>query len=293
MTKWTATGASASSTTSTTYATTDNVNDAVSFISTQTTAAKPWFLWLAFNAPHIPYHKPPTSLLTTAGSIALSGTSTDITANPESYFNAMIEAMDTEIGRLLASVNLATTTVIFVGDNGTEPNVLQSPYPNNRGKSTLYEGGIRVPLIIRGPDVVSPGLTSTQLVHLCDLYSTILELAGINVATTTAGVTLDSKSLLPVIQNTTGTRTQVFDEYWDLAFPTLNNAGRAIRDAQYKLIRLRTGTDLFYDLSADPYEATNLVGSMNATQTTAYNTSSRSSRTTTPHPPSPASRTEV
>ncbi|MBX7207847.1 MAG: sulfatase-like hydrolase/transferase [Verrucomicrobiaceae bacterium] len=270
-TKVSATGASASSTTSTTYATTDNVNDAVSFISTQTGAAKPWFLWLAFNAPHIPYHKPPTSLLTTAGSIALSGTTTDINANPRNYFNAMIEAMDTEIGRLLASVNLSNTTVIFVGDNGTEQNVLQSPYPANRGKATLYEGGIRVPLIIRGPDVVSPGRTSTQLVHLCDLYSTILELAGINVATTTAGVTLDSKSLLPVIQNSTGTRTQVFDEYWDLAFPTLANTGRSIRDSQYKLIRLATGTDLFYDLNADPYEATNLVGSMNATQTTAYN----------------------
>lgn len=270
-TKVSAVGATASSTTSTTYATTDNVNDAVSFISTQTGAAKPWFLWLAFNAPHIPYHKPPTSLLTTAGSIALSGTTTDINANPRNYFNAMIEAMDTEIGRLLQSVNLATTDIIFVGDNGTEQNVLQSPYPANRGKATLYEGGIRVPLIIRGPDVVSPGRTSSQLVHLCDLYSTILELAGINVATTTTGITLDAKSLMPVIQNNAGTRTQVFDEYWDLAFPTQANTGRSLRDGQYKLIRLATGTDLFYDLNADPYEAANLVGSMNATQTTAYN----------------------
>ncbi len=269
-TKITGSGASASSATSTTYATTDNVNDALAFISTQTAAGKPWFTWLAFNAPHIPYHKPPAALCPTYA--ALSGTAADIAANPRNYFNASIEAMDTEIGRLLAGVDLNTTTVIFIGDNGTEPNVLQTPYPANRGKATLYEGGVRVPMIIRGPDVVSPGRTSSALAHTTDLYSTILELAGINIASTVpAGTTLDSKSLMPVIQNTAGTSTQVFDDYWDLAFPALAGTGRSLRDSQYKLIRLKTGTDLFYDLTADPYEATNLVGAMNAAQTAAYN----------------------
>jgi blue copper oxidase len=271
-TKVTAAGTSATSTTSTTYATTDNVNDATSFITSQTTAGKPWFLWLAFNAPHVPYHMPPTSLLTTAKSQALSGTAADIAANPRDYFNASIEALDTEIGRLLQSVNLATTTVIFMGDNGTEPTVLQSPYPANRGKGTLYEGGIRVPLIIRGPDVATPGSTSTQLVHVCDLYATILELAGINVATTTAGITQDTKSLMPVLKNTGGSvHTQIFDDYWDFGFPTLAYSGRCLRDSQYKLIRPQSGSDEFYDLSADPYEAVNLSGSMTAAQTTAYN----------------------
>ena len=273
-TKVTGSGAAASSATSTTYATTDNVNDALAFISTQTAAGKPWFTWLALNAPHIPYHKPPNALCPTYAS--LSGTPTDISANPRNYFNASIEAMDTEIGRLLAGVNLSTTTVIFIGDNGTEPNVLQTPYPANRGKATLYEGGVRVPMVIRGPDVVTPGRTSTVLTHLTDLYSTILELAGINVASTVpGGTTLDSKSLMPVIQNTAGTRTQVFEDYWDLGFPTLSGSGRSLRDSQYKLIRPKSGADLFYDLTADPYEATNLiaggVGSMTAPQQTAYN----------------------
>ena len=271
-TKVTGSGASASSTTSTTYATTENVNDALAFISTQTSAGKPWFTWLAFNAPHIPYHKPPSALCVTPSYAALSGTTADITANPLNYCNASIEAMDTEIGRLLAGVNLNTTTVIFIGDNGTPSNVLQTPFPSNHGKATLYEGGVRVPMLIRGPDVVSPGRTATQLVHITDLFSTILETAGINVASTVpAGTTLDSKSLMPVIQNTAGTRTQVFEDYWDLGFPTLAGTGRSLRDSQYKLIRLASGTDLFFDLAADPYETTNLVGSMNAAQTTAYN----------------------
>ena len=274
-TKVTGSGATASSSTVTTYATTENVNDALAFINAQTAAGKPWFTWVAFNAPHIPYHLPsPTSLCPHYAS--LSGTAGDIAANPQNYYNAAIEAMDTEIGRLLAGVDLNTTTVIFIGDNGTPQATLQTPYPANRGKATLYEGGIRVPMIIRGPDVVSPGRTSTVLAHVVDLYSTILELAGINVASTVpSGTVLDSQSLVPVLQNQSVTRSRVFGDYWDLAFPTLTDSGRVLRDTQYKLVRLKTGTDRFYDLVADPYESVNLmaagVGSMTAPQQTAYN----------------------
>ncbi len=273
-TKVTGSGASASSSTVTTYATTENVNDALAFISTQTTAGKPWFTWLAFNAPHTPYHKPPNSLCPTYAS--LSGTAADITANQQSYYNAAIEAMDTEIGRLLAGVNLNTTTVIFIGDNGTPNATLQTPYPATRGKATLYEGGIRVPMIIRGPGVVSPGRSSAVLTNVVDLYSTILDLAGINIASTVPPTSvLDSQSLLTVLQNQSVTRVRTFDDYWDLASPTLTNSGRIIRDAQYKLIRLKAGSDLFYNLTADPYEGTNLieggVGSMTVPQQTAYN----------------------
>jgi FtsP/CotA-like multicopper oxidase with cupredoxin domain/arylsulfatase A-like enzyme len=282
-TKVTASGAApgsttANSATSTTYATTDNVNDALAFISTQTAAGKPWFTWLAFNAPHTPYHKPPDSLHTYDTTVA-GWASLPITGNELVHYNAAIEAMDTEIGRLLNDMDpavRANTDIIFIGDNGTPNATLQTPYPANRGKMTLYEGGIRVPMIIRGPDVVSPGRTSAVLTHVVDLYSTILQLAGIDVAgTVPSGTVLDSQSLLPVLQNQAVTRTRTFDDYWDLAFPTLNNSGRVIRDAQYKLIRLKAGTDLFYDLTADPYESTNLiaggVGAMTAPQQTAYN----------------------
>ncbi len=270
-TKVTGSGASASSDNVTTYATTDNVNDALAFISTQTTAGKPWFTWVAFNAPHTPYHKPPDALHSYDTTVANWAT-LPITGNSLVHYNAAIEAMDTEIGRLIEGVNLSTTTVIFIGDNGTPPATLQTPYPANRGKATLYEGGIRVPMIIRGPNVVSPGRTSTVLTHVVDLYSTILEVAGINVGSTIpGGTTLDSQSLLPVLQNQSVTRPRVFDDYWDLGFPSLTDSGRVARDAQYKLTRLKSGTDRFYDLTADPYESTNLVGSMNGAQTTAYN----------------------
>ncbi len=262
-----------SSTTSTNYATTDVVDDAVSFINTQTAANKPWLAWVAFNAPHTPLHKPPSSLCPTYAS--LTGTTADINANPLNYYNAMVEAMDTEIGRLLASVDLANTDIIFIGDNGTPLNVLQSPFPSGHGKDTLYEGGIRVPLIIRGPDVISPGRSSAVLTHVVDLYSTMLGMAGINVATTVpGGVTLDSQNLMSVLQNQSATRSYLFDEIFDIQ--DANYGGRSLRDSQYKLIRSKSGTDEFYDLIADPYEVTNLIAggyaSMSTARQTAYNT---------------------
>jgi|GEM_PF-105615 len=273
--------------TSTTYATTDQVNDAVSFITAHNPKTggdgKPFFAWVAFNAPHVTtnspfYQLPPTSLCPAYAS--LSGTTADILANPLQYYLALVQAMDTEIGRLLQSVDLTTTDIIFVGDNGTPNAVLQAPYPTNHGKQTLYEGGIRVPLIISGPDVVSPGRTTDVLTHFVDLYSTILELAGINVAGTVPSTTvLDSQSLVPVLSNPSQSvfRTQTFDDYFDLGFPTLSGSGRILRDAQYKVIRYNFGlaADKFYDLVSDPYETNNLlsngVSAMTTAQQTAYN----------------------
>ncbi len=262
------TGATATAT----YATTDVVNDAVPWIQAQAAANKPWFAWVAFHAPHTPFHLPsPTSLCPSYAS--LSGTAGDISANPRAYYNAAVEAMDTEIGRLLAAVDLSKTTVIFVGDNGTPAQVLQTPFPSGHGKDTLYEGGVRVPLIIRGPSVVSPGRTSDVLTHVVDLYSTILDLAGISAAgTVPSGVTLDSQSLLPVLQNQTTTRSRRYSEQFDTSLPT--TGGRILRDDRYKIIRNRSGTDEFYDLQSDPYESANLltggVGAMTAERQSRY-----------------------
>ena len=65
--------------------------------------------------------------------------------------------MDAEIGRLLAGIDPRTTTVMFVGDNGTPlQGVTRDTYPPNQAKDSVYEGGVRVPLIIRGPRSPTP-----------------------------------------------------------------------------------------------------------------------------------------
>jgi arylsulfatase A-like enzyme len=236
------------------YATTDNANDAIAWINAQGTNA--WFLWLAFNAGHTPLHKPPNNL---HSSDALLGTPMHINNNQRAYFEAMIEAMDTELGRVLTNVSLTNTTVIFIGDNGTTGQTIQPPYSSTRAKGTLYEGGLRVPLIVAGASVTNPGRTSTNLVHAVDLYATVLELAGVNLALALTNRTVDSQSLVPLLQDTAGTNARlVMSENFS---ETLTNtaAGRALTDGRYKLIQFRNGTNELYDLQSDYLEATNLL----------------------------------
>ena len=247
----------------TNYSTTDQANDAISFIQAQGTNL--WFMWLAFNAPHAPIHKPPTNLLASPAYIILSGTPADITANGRAYQEAMTQAMDTEIGRLLTVVP-ANTDIIFLGDNGTENRFQQLPYlytnatpdGNGHAKFTLYEGGSRTPLFITGPDVVSPGRTNNTLVNEVDLFQTIQELAGINVAATLPpDVIIDSKSLLPALQaDVIIPAPYMFGEQ----FNERNVAdGWTLRNAQFKLIHFYDHIEQLYDLSTDPYEHTNLL----------------------------------
>jgi arylsulfatase A-like enzyme len=234
-----------STATSSTYATTDVVNDAVAWINARNTANQQWVAWVAFNAPHTPFHAPPTNL---------HGYGANPATNLLKY-RAAVESMDTEIGRLLLSVNAADTDILFIGDNGTPGLVIQEPYDNTRAKDTLYEGGIRVPFIIKGPSVVSGGRTDNSLVHAVDVFSTMLELAGVPLP---SSVTLDSKSLKPILANQDHRpRRRLYADHFDQGTATVG--GRVLRDDRYKLIRLNTGTDEFYDLFDDPAESTNLL----------------------------------
>jgi arylsulfatase B len=245
----------------TNYATTDLVNDAVSWINARGTNS--WFVWAAFNAPHAPYHSPPPSLCPSYPSNTLT--------NNRRRFEAMTEAMDTEIGRLLAAVDRANTHVIFIGDNGTPGSVIAPPYSASRGKDTLYEGGIHVPLILSGPDVVSPNRTNDTPVNAVDLFATILELAGTSpAAAVPSNVKIDSQSLAPLLTGTNTVLRRAYSEVFG-ASVAANVGGRALRDSRYKLIRFNNGMDEFYDLQADPYEVTNLLATMTTEQRAYYN----------------------
>jgi arylsulfatase A-like enzyme len=233
----------------TTYATTDVANDVISFITTRPSGT-PWFAWAAFNAPHAPLHVPPAALHS-------YGTPT----TNRGMYEAMCEALDTEVGRVLATVNLATTHVIFVGDNGTPSNVIQTPYNAAHSKETIYEGGTRVPLIIAGPSVVSPNRNSDVPVHVVDLYSTILELAGISVAATQPSTNpVDSRSLLPVLQNSTESSRVVMSQMFSADLAT-SVSGRVITDAAgYTLLQFDDGHEELFNVTTDVNQGTNLLG---------------------------------
>ena len=135
---------------------------AVAFIETQQATETPWFCWVAFNAPHTPFHNPPEELHSYGPNPLGSGNRT--------AYEATLEALDTELGRLLAFVDLANTNVILIGDNGTPGQVVQAPFARGHAKGSLYEGGIHVPMVVSGPHVaLAPGTESPRMVNAVDL----------------------------------------------------------------------------------------------------------------------------
>lgn len=255
----------------TTYATTESVNNTVTWLKNQN-QTQPFFVWLAFNAPHTPLHLPPTNLHTYT---TLTGTTADINARPKEYFKASIQALDTEIGRLFDSLRvmnkLDSTDIIFIGDNGNTIRTAQIAN-TDRAKGTIYQYGVSVPMIIAGPSVVNKGRVSDALVNTADLFATIIENFGYTAWQTQIPTSrpVDSRSLQPILKNITDSvRAWSFCEIFKVTTDSAD--GKGIRNRDYKLIRFNHGTSEFYNLTNDPLENNNLLlGTLNATELSNY-----------------------
>ena len=243
----------------TTHSAIDQAETAIEWIGEQ--GDEPWFMWLSFILPHTPLHLPPTELLQSDYS-DLSPTQ-NTSENPIRYFHAMIEAMDTEIGRVLDSMAPSVrenTFIVFIGDNGTTNSSVIPPFEPGRAKGTIYQGGLNVPLIVSGPGVAR-GAVSESLVNSTDLFSTILEMAEVNVDEVIPdGVTLDSVSIVPYLSSpeSPSRRDWVYADVFSGSFLGVANANYAMRNDRYKLLR-HEGSEEFYDLDHDPYEHENLL----------------------------------
>ena len=243
------------------YITTKFTDLAIDWINDQN---QPWFCWLAYNAAHTPLHLPPNNMHTQGN---LPTDSASIADNSLPYFLAMIESIDFEMGRLLDNIpasELDNTVIIFVGDNGTSQNVIELPYPGNRGKGSLYQGGVHVPMVISGAGVNRVNEREDALVSFSDLFSTMVELTG-----TSLSQIHDSYSFAPLLSaQGDGQRDCMYTEVSSGG----NKDGWAARNETYKYIKLDNGGERFYNLIDDPYEADNLlpVGTLNATDLAAF-----------------------
>ena len=229
------------------YATTHLTNNAISWIDNQT---KPWFLWLAHVAPHKPFQTPP------------EGTYTTTPSNNRTTYLSMIENLDYETNRLISSLNAETlenTVIIFIGDNGT-PGQANNYWPSGHAKASIYEGGIRVPLIIAGKSVERVNEVETSLVQATDLHATILELAGVPLL----GGSDNSLSLKPVLSFA----NQVSKEINYTDYESSDTELWATRNDTYKLIEDENGREEFYNLITDIKEETNLIGNLTTEQET-------------------------
>lgn len=144
--------------------TTDQVDETLGLIREARRQGRNYFVQVAFNAAHTPYHVPPDGLHSRDPLPAFTAV-----MSPRPYFDAIAEALDQEIGRLLQEVNLGDTTVALVGGNGTAKPVLAAPHSPKHAKGTLYETGIRVPLLIAGSGVANPGRVATEAVNTVDI----------------------------------------------------------------------------------------------------------------------------
>tara|TARA_B100000925_G_C21961564_1_gene453623 strand:- start:449 stop:1312 length:864 start_codon:yes stop_codon:yes gene_type:complete len=218
----------------------------------------PWFLWMSYNAPHTPFHTPPVQMHN-QGSLPDYNDNLD----PKPYYIAAIEAMDFQIGRLIQSIDASkinNTLIIFIGDNGTPGMVSQSPYGRQKSKGTLFQGGINNPMFMSGFGVNRLGIDN-NLINTCDIFSTILEIAGSDQYDS-----MDGKSFLELLEIDYEHRKF---QYSEMQNGTQNS--KTISNGNYKLIR-KPNTDLFFDLKNDPYENNNLgVLNLNSSEKSALN----------------------
>lgn len=240
--------------TTTKFATSALTDYAIDFIH-QHEAQKPgepWFVYQSYNAPHSvvgggsPFQVPPREL----HSVDIPGDpapGTIVTSIP--VYQALIQSLDTEIGRLISEVDLEKTVVIFVGDNGTPTAVKDTGTGVRASKGGVYEGGVRVPLVVAGAGVTRQG-REDDLFVASDIYASVLELSGVN-----ASHLNNSYSFKPLLRDETATNGRKHS-FTEVSSGTSNRT-YAIRDKRFKLIAISQQRQL-YDLVADPLETTNL-----------------------------------
>ena len=248
------------------YLTTDQVDDARAWIQAQN---ETWLCYLAVTAAHAPLHRPPAQL----HSFNLPNPEPVPGEDPLPYFHAMIEALDTELGRLFQVIDFSTTTVLLVSDNGSSDVAITPPFTMQQNKGTVYEGGTRVALIVKGAAVSQPGREVTAMVNTTDFMATIAELAGVDLKSLPMPK-LDSISFVKYLANPwqKPLRKHAFSENFKPAgFGPYTVLKRAMRDERYKLITDMSAPDEFYDLLMDPYESTPLnLATLNGSELAAY-----------------------
>ncbi len=223
---------------------------AIEYLRSRQGSDQPFFLYLAYNAPHTPIQPPPDWLET------VLKREPDIT--PErAKLVALIEHLDDGIGRVMAALDSLAlsqnTLLIFTSDNGGQLSVGARCGENRGGKQDLYEGGIRVPAGIVWPGHTKPGTTTQQMALSFDLFPTICEAAGV------AGTgPVDGQSLLPLIDGgeQTAVREPVFWMRREGGVPYQGKDYHAVRQGAWKLVQNKPFERYqLYNLESDPLEA--------------------------------------
>lgn len=254
------------------YCTDVYFNGAMDFIENAQRAQRPFFAYIAPNAPHDPLHDVPPALYAKYQTkdftpVLLAG-GKDADSLARVY--ARVENIDENVGRLMARLEsrglLANTLVIFMCDNG--PASLRYVGPMRGKKTEPLEGDVRSPFFVHWPARLKAGAASDRLAAHIDVMPTLLDAAGVRPP---AGLKQDGRSLLPLLEGRTDNwldRTLVLQSHRGNQPASLHNM--TVRTQRWKLVRPSGfGREVappeapfeLYDIAADPQERHNLAAS--------------------------------
>jgi arylsulfatase A-like enzyme len=240
---------------------------AVEFLSDH--SGEPFYLQLSYYSVHSPLQAPDPRKKPFQRKPPVGG-------HTNATYAAMIESVDRGVGQIMDTLERLgvkeETIVVFYSDNGGVDGEAVDHWsatdnaPLRMGKGSFYEGGIRVPLIVRWPEVAPPGVTVDESVIGTDLYPTLLDAANVPRA---PGYSLDGESLLPLLREPRTATLPRKHLYWH--FPGYLNGNvqkgtwrttpvSVVRSGKWKLLKFYEGPRLeLYDLEQDVGESHNLA----------------------------------
>ena len=227
----------------------------VDYLKSRAESETPFFLYLAYNAPHNPL-QPPADWLA-----RVKAREPALSANRAKLI-ALIEHMDDGIGKVLATLDRTglakNTLVIFTSDNGGVSGYDANNGPYRAGKQHMYEGGLRVPGVVRWPGVVKPGRRTDRLTLTMDIFPTVCDVAAVK-----PPLGIDGESFLPTLrgEDTSNQDREVYFVRREGGAAYGGKTIEAVRSGKWKLLQDSPFAPLeLYDLDADPMETTDLAG---------------------------------
>jgi N-acetylgalactosamine-6-sulfatase len=205
--------------------------------------SKPFFLYLPFTAPHDPLQNP-------AEFNPATGTA-PVRPKDRKTYASMVEHLDRRVGDVLAQLDrmgaASNTLVVFHSDNGGTNVGRNTPWRG--GKSSVFEGGIRSPLLLKWPARLKAGAPCEQPAMTFDITATLLAAAG-----SAGGARLDGIDLLPFASGAKPPQSRTM--FW--RYKRAENRRKAVRDGNWKYVS-DSGKEFLFDLAADPAESKNLL----------------------------------
>lgn len=222
---------------------------AIDFIEQQ--RARPFFIDVAYNAPHWPYQRPDAESIAAGNARHLMPGEAEQSTRAD--YVAMVEGVDRGVGQLLGAIErlglAGSTIVIFTNDNGGE--WLSSNGPLFHRKLTVWEGGIRVPMLVRWPGRVPPGKVSDQVAITMDLTASILAATGVVLP---PDARLDGTNLFPILEGREPERERTL--FWRTSF--VGFLQKAVRSGDWKLV-IDGAHTLLFNLRSDIGEREDLA----------------------------------